>query len=210
MIDRRRFLAALVLPAALPGSAAASRTVALTEITQDPALPVLGNPDGDVTIAEFFDYGCPTCKLLHPDLKRLVEDDGSIRLVMKDWPINGNLVLYASRMVLAAARIGQYAVAHSAVMSIAEQLTHRSIDAAMRAAGLDVATIRDALDIHIADIDALLRRNERQARALGLAGTPAFVIGAKLYRRAMPVSEIREAVLAERQKAQAASPHRTG
>ena len=74
----------------------------LSAILFDPALPVLGNPGGDVTIAEFFDYACSYCKILHPHLEQLLQEDGGIRLAMEDWPINGDLVRYACRMVLAA------------------------------------------------------------------------------------------------------------
>lgn len=161
---------------------------------------MLGNPNGDITIAEFFDYACPFCKQLHPDLNRIVEEDGGIRLVMKDWPIDGDLVRYASRMVLAADRLGHYASAHSAVMEMPDALTHRRIDDAMRGEGIDVGEVRDALDIHLDDIDELMLRNQRQARALSLPGTPAFVIGSRLHRGALSRDQIREAVADARKR----------
>jgi len=193
MISRRRFIAGST--AALVSSTAAARGLPpLSDILLDPALPVLGNPKGDVAIAEFFDYACPYCKELHPHLKRIVEEDGGIRLVMKDWPINGNLVRYASRMVLAADQLGHYASAHSAVMEMTDALTHRRIDDAMRARGIDVGEVRDALDVHLEEIDELLLRNHEQARGLSLPGTPAFIIGATLYRRPLSLDQIRGAV----------------
>lgn len=193
MISRRGVLVALSATLS-PVMVRARQAPSLSDVLFDPALPVLGNPQGDVTIAEFFDYACPYCKVLHPHLKRIVEEDGGIRLVMKDWPINGDLVSYASRMVLAADRLGHYASAHSAVMEMTVALSHGRIDDAMRDRGIDVAEVRDALDLHLDEIDALLLRNEEQARAFSLPGTPAFIIGSRLYRRPLDPDHIRQAV----------------
>lgn len=198
MISRRGFLAAAVAATAQPNRAVARALPSLSSILHDPTLPVLGNPAGDVTIAEFFDYACPYCKVIHPDLARIVEEDGGIRLVMKDWPINGDLAEYASRMVLAAARLGLYAPAHGAVMRVDGGLTMRRIDDAMRGTKIDVGKVRDALDVHLVEIDALLSRNQQQARALSLPGTPAFIVGKSLYRRPLRADDIRRAVDAER------------
>lgn len=199
MISRRGVLVALSATLS-PVMVRARQAPSLSDVLFDPALPVLGNPQGDVTIAEFFDYACPYCKVLHPHLKRIVEEDGGIRLVMKDWPINGDLVSYASRMVLAADRLGHYASAHSAVMGMTVALSHGRIDDAMRNRGIDVTEVRDALDLHLEEIDELLLRNERQARALSLSGTPAFVIGTRLHRGALSPDKIREAVVNTRSR----------
>jgi protein-disulfide isomerase len=180
------------------GPAAAQPGPALSDILFDPALPVLGNPDGDVTVAEFFDYACPTCKALHPHIKRVVAEDGGIRLVMKDWPINGGEVLYPARMVLAANTIGVYPQAHDAMMALKGRLTLRRIDDAMRDAGVDVGAVRDALDVHLPAIDALLERNHAQARALSLVGAPGFIVGSTLYRRPVAADELHTLVAAIR------------
>ena len=160
----------------------------------DPALPVLGNPDGDVSIAEFFDYMCPSCKALHPHLKRLLVEDGGIRLIMKDWPINGALAEYASRMTLASVHMGVYAKAHAALMALEGGLSAKRIDDAMRAQGVDVGKVSDMLDIHLGPIDALLARNRAQVKALKLPGTPGFIVGNKLFRRVVTPEELKEAI----------------
>lgn len=196
-IKRRTLLfagAAMFAAAPTPAQSAP----ALSDILLDPALPVLGNPEGDVTVAEFFDYACPTCKALHPHIKRVVAEDGGIRLVMKDWPINGGEVLYPARMVLAANTIGVYPQAHDAMMALKGRLTLRRIDDAMRDAGVDVGAVRDALDVHLPAIDALLERNHAQARALSLVGTPGFIVGSTLYRRPIAADELRTLVAAIR------------
>lgn len=193
MITRRIFLAGAAALAA-PTTAKAARPPSLQEVLFDPALPVLGNPDGDVSIAEFFDYMCPSCKALHPHLKRLVTEDGGIRLVMKDWPINGDLAEYASRMTLASVHMGVYDKTHAALMALEGGLSVKRIDDAMRAQGVDVGKVRDMLDIHLAPIDALLARNGAQAKALKLLGTPGFIVGNRLFRRVVTPHELREVV----------------
>lgn len=198
-ITRRLFLGGAAFLAATRKVSAARPAVTLDDILLDPALPVLGNPRGDIHIAEFFDYLCPSCKALFPGLKQLVAEDGGIRLVMKDWPINGGNTDYAARMVLAAAPMGAYEQANRAVMTLDGPLTLRAVDDALRGAGIDVAKLRDTLDIHIASIDALLERNRQQADALQLQGTPGFIIGDQLYRQVLTVADIKTLVARHRQ-----------
>lgn len=192
-ITRRIFVAAAVGLVA-PAGAHAAKSPSLEEILFDPAIPVFGNPNGDVGIAEFFDYMCPSCKALHPHLKRLVEDDGGIRLVMKDWPINGDLAAYASRMTLASAHLGAYAKTHAALMALEGPLSVKRIDDAMRARGVDVGRVRDMLDVHLVAIDALLARNRAQAKALKLPGTPGMIVGNRLFRRVVTPEELKQTV----------------
>lgn len=200
-MNRRSLLSGLIAAAAMAGKSHAARGVSLHEIAFDPALPVLGNPQGDVTIVEFFDYACPSCKAIHPQLKQMVATDGNIRLVMKDWPINGEIVLYAARMVLAASSLGFYEKAHVAVMNITTRaLTHCNIDGALRDAGVAPAAVRDALDLNMAAIDALLERNRAHAARLQLIGTPSFLIGSRLYRGSLTPEQISSAVAAARHR----------
>lgn len=194
MITRRIFLAGATALAAPVTVQAAGTKPSLQEILFDPTLPVLGNPDGDVSIAEFFDYMCPSCKALHPHLKRLVAEDGGIRLVMKDWPINGDLAEYASRMTLASVHMGVYDKTHAALMALEGGLSVKRIDDAMRAQGVDVGKVRDMLDFYLPPIDALLARNRAQAKALKLPGTPGFIVGNKLFRRVVTPEELKEAI----------------
>ena len=76
----------------------------LTEalVLRDPEIPAAGNPDGDITIVEWFDYNCPYCRKIEPELRQVVQDDGKVRLVLKDWPILGEVSKIAARMALAA------------------------------------------------------------------------------------------------------------
>lgn len=201
MINHRRgVLAGLSATAFLLGAGPVRAKVSLKDVAYDPAQPVLGNPNGDLTVVEFFDYACPACKALHPHLKQIVADDGHIRLVMKDWPINGEVVLYAARMVLVAGNLGHYASAHLVVMEIAGTLTHRSVDDALRRSTIDPSEVRDSLDRHLPVIDALLERNREQAKRLSLIGTPSFLIGNRLYGGPLGPDQIREAITFARRR----------
>ncbi|WP_048758071.1 thioredoxin domain-containing protein, partial [Afipia felis] len=77
-------------------------------ILRDPEIPSLGNPNGDVTIVEWFDYQCPYCKALSPELEKIIKEDGHVRFVLKDWPILGPPSPEASRLVLATKYQGKF------------------------------------------------------------------------------------------------------
>ncbi|WP_315784200.1 MULTISPECIES: DsbA family protein [unclassified Bradyrhizobium] len=146
-------------------------------ILRDPAIPVLGNAAGDITIVEYFDYQCPYCRKISPDLAKVVRDDGHVRLVFKDWPIFGGPSIYAARMTLAAKYQDKFAEAHEALISLNEKLSEAKVDAALSAAGIDLARAKADLTAKGGEIDAVLARNHEQAMGLGFQGTPAFIIG---------------------------------
>lgn len=186
-LNRRNLLAAGLGALILPEIAKAS------EQPQDD-LPVFGNPKGSVTIVEFFEYQCPNCKRLHPQLEKLLEEHGSIRLIMKDWPIFGDTSVYASRMALAAGYSGEYEVAFHALMKVSGRLTLRRVDETLRAAGIDTNRVRDDLERNFAVIQGRLDHNSAQAKSLGLAGTPAFIVGRELYPQVTDIDTLRAAV----------------
>ncbi|MDX6751643.1 DsbA family protein [Geminicoccaceae bacterium 1502E] len=184
LLTRRNLLAAagplLALPGALvagAGRAFGQDMPGVDEVLHDPEVPVLGNPEGDVTIVEFFDYQCPYCKRGHADVMRVVEEDGQIRLVMKDWPILGEPSRRASRLALAAVGEGGHEAALHALMKTDGRLSDAAIDAALREAGLDPLALEAGYAARAESIDAILARNAEQARGFKLRGVPAFVIG---------------------------------
>ncbi|MGC2774282.1 MAG: DsbA family protein, partial [Bradyrhizobium sp.] len=170
-------LTAAILP--LQARAEDDNTDILSEarILQDPAIPAVGNADGDITIVEYFDYQCPYCRKISPDLAKVVRDDGHVRLVFKDWPIFGGASIYAARLTLAARYQDKFAEAHEALISLNEKLSEAKVDATLAAAGIDLARAKADLAAKRADIDAVLARNHEQATGLGFRGTPAFIIG---------------------------------
>ena len=205
--DRRWFLegsASLAILTSLPALAKTLPTV--DEVAFDPAIPALGNPEGDVTIVEFVDYQCPYCKLCYRELAKLLSEDTNIRLVMKDWPIFGDASLYTARMVLAAAGGAHYGPAVDAFMDNEQRLSKRRVDAILGDVGIDVRRLRDSLATRQSDIDLLLARNAAQATAFSLAGTPALLIGGVLYRHGLPLADLRNAVAKARAADSAADP----
>lgn len=170
-------LLAAVLPSQLRAEPVNADLLSESSILRDPAAPSTGNAKGDITIVEYFDYQCPYCKKVNPDLAKVVRDDGHVRLVFKDWPIFGNVSVYAARLALASRYQDKYAEAHDALISLPEKLTEEKVHATLSAAGIDVERARQDLAAHQEAIDAVLARNHQQAVALGFQGTPAFIIG---------------------------------
>ncbi|WP_426437339.1 DsbA family protein [Bradyrhizobium genosp. P] len=161
------------------GSARAQEEKVLTEalVLRDPEIPVAGNPNGDITIVEWFDYNCPYCRKLEPELRQVVQDDGKIRLVIKDWPILGPVSKVAARMALAARYQDKFLVAHEAMMAVNSRITEPRVAELLSGAGLDMDKLKKDLDANAPAIDALLARNNEQAEAFGFNGTPAFIVG---------------------------------
>ena len=151
----------------------------LTEalVLRDPDIPVAGNANGDVSIVEYFDYQCPYCRKLEPDLRQVVHDDGKVRLVLKDWPILGPASVTAARMALASKYQDKFIQAHDALIGINSKLTDARIAELLAGAGIEMDRLTRDLDSNAAAIDAVLARNNDQATAFEFRGTPAFIVG---------------------------------
>ncbi len=164
------------------------------EIFRDSAAPMLGNPDGDVTVVEFFDYQCPFCRENHEPLLDVVAADGNVRLLLRDWPIFGAASVRASQLALGAAAMGLYADANRALMNTVGRLDEARIVATLEGAGVDPARAEQAYKDTRRDWDALLGRNARLAAAFNLPGTPAYFIGEDVYPGAVRDFTIRKAI----------------
>lgn len=166
-------------------------------VLRDPDAPVLGNPQGDVTVVEYFDYQCPFCKRMHPALTDVVARDGKVRLVMKDWPIFGAPSVYATQLVLGAQSLGLYEPAHAALMATEGRLSEQQIDTALS----PVVDPSKALAAYRQDRDrwdGLLQRNDFQAVALGFQGTPALAVETTLYTGALDKRALEDAIATAR------------
>jgi protein-disulfide isomerase len=166
------------------------------ELVADKSSPVGGNPDGDVTIVEFFDYRCPYCKQVEPSLEALLKDDPKIRIVYKEFPILGPASLYASRMALAAGKQGKYNAFHTAMMAVKGQITEETVRETAATAGVDVAKAQ--ADMNAPDVEAVLRRNYKLAEALDIQGTPAFIIGDVLTPGAADIESLKKMIASAR------------
>src|ERR1700744_2158193 len=114
---------------AFSGAARAETEEVLTEalVLRDPDIPVAGNPAGNISIVEYFDYQCPYCRKVEPELRQVVHDDGKVRLVWKDWPILGPMSTVAARMALASRYQNKFEQAHDAMIAINSKLTETKI-----------------------------------------------------------------------------------
>jgi protein-disulfide isomerase len=146
-------------------------------VLRDPDVPVAGNPEGDIAIVEWFDYQCPYCRKLEPELRQVVHDDGKVRLVLKDWPILGPVSVVAARMALACKYQDKYLQAHDAMLGVNSRLTEPRIDELLAGAGIDVDRAKRDLAANAKAIDTILAHNNGQAEGLGFRGTPAFIVG---------------------------------
>lgn len=169
------------------------------ELTHDPDQPVLGNPDGDVTIVEYFDYQCPFCREGHPALMELIRADGNLRLVMKDWPIFGEVSVRGVQLGLGSVALGRYAETHAALMAgKGRRVDESRMDEAVRAAGVDPEAAIASFEREREKWVALIGRTMDEADYFGLPGTPAYLVGLNLFPRVVDISELREAVAAVR------------
>jgi protein-disulfide isomerase len=176
----------------------------LTEalVLRDPDIPATGNAEGDVTIVEYFDYQCPYCRKIEPELRQVVQDDGKIRLVLKDWPILGPVSVIAARMVLASKFQDKYVQAHEALIGVNSKLTEPRIRELLAGAGVDVDRLNRDLATNAKAIDAILARNSDQATAFGFKGTPSFIVGKFRVPGILTMAEF-EQVVADARKAAA-------
>lgn len=208
---RRRALALIGTAALLTGSMHSGRAATsdddevLTEakVLRDPDVPATGNPDGDITIVEWSDYQCPYCRRVEPEIRQVVQDDGKVRLVLKDWPILGPVSVTAARMALAAKFQDKYHQAHDAMMGVSSKLTEPRINELLAGAGVDMDRLKRDLGTHAKDIEAILKRNNEQATAFGFRGTPSFIVGKFRVPGVLTMAEFERAI-ADARKAKAA------
>jgi protein-disulfide isomerase len=185
-------------------SALAQGDAVLTEalVLRDPDIPVAGNPDGDITLVEYFDYQCPYCRKIEPELRQVVQDDGKVRLVWKDWPILGETSVIAARLALASKYQDKFTAAHEALIGVNSKLTGPRLPELLAAAGIDIDRLNHDHAANAKTIDAILARNNDQATAFGFKGTPAFIVGKFRVPGVLSMADF-ERVIADARKAAA-------
>jgi protein-disulfide isomerase len=149
-------------------------------ILTEPGLQTVGARHPDVTIVEYFDYNCPYCRRIVHTFRALVAGDKKIAIVYKDWPVLGASSMYAARCALAARWQGKYLVAHDALLSGPRLSENVQIEYVLRGAGVNVEAMKKDLIAHAGEIAALLARNDAEAHALELDGTPGILVGRQL------------------------------
>ena len=161
-------------------------------IYRSPADVVLGNPQGDITVVEFFDYNCGWCKKAVDEVQKLVKSDPQVRVVMKELPIFGgpNSVL-AAKAAMASIAQGKYWEFHQALMR-ERQVTPENLFKVAEKVGLDVAKLKT--DMAKPEIEATIKETMALAQNLGIDGTPGFMVDAKINPGYMPHEQITEMI----------------
>jgi len=149
-----------------------------SQIFEDPMTPVSGNPDGDVTVVEFFDYQCGYCKRVLPSMMNVLETDPNVRIVWKELPILGEVSRFAAEAAMAAAKQDKYLEFHTAVMGHRGRLNEDVVLQRAQSVGIDIEQLQ--IDMKSDEIKAHLDANLELARSLNIGGTPAMIIGDKL------------------------------
>lgn len=157
---------------------------------------VRGNPKGDATIVEFFDYRCPYCKQLEPTLDALLQEDGKLRIVYKEFPILGEASVYAARVALAARKQSKYAEFHGAMMAARGDITDAVVLKVAASVGLDLDRIK--ADMGGSDIDRIISSNYGLANALSIEGTPGLILGDAVVPGAVDIDTLRKGIAAAR------------
>ena len=163
-----------------------------SEIFDDPATPVGGNPRGDVTIVEFFDYRCPYCKQVLPVLQTVLKEDHNLRFVYKEMPVLGPVSVVAAHAALAAQRQGKYEAFHTAMMATKGQITDDTVYKVAGSVGLDIDRLKQ--DMTAPEIDRTLKANLALAEELNIRGTPGFIIGKKIVPGALDLDALKNMV----------------
>jgi protein-disulfide isomerase len=135
---------------------------------------VAGNPEGKISIVEFFDYNCGYCRNSLPDVLKLIDKDKDVRLVIKEFPILGPGSVTAAKASIAARRQGKYWDFHLALMRERGTVDEAKVLAVAKTVGLDIPKLK--ADMESADVAKILADNHALAEALSIQGTPAFVI----------------------------------
>ncbi len=170
-------------------------------LRKDPNSELAGDPKGDVTLVEFFDYRCPYCKQAHGEVKALIRRDPKVRVVLKELPILGPESVLASRAAIASRLQGKYLALHNAMLET-RSLNETVIFRLAADVGIDVERLK--ADMRRPEIDAIITTNLKLAHALGIDGTPAFVVGDKLLPGVVPAERLAEIVRETRETCKAA------
>jgi protein-disulfide isomerase len=208
-LNRRRLLGSLGVSAlglsALSVPALAESDDVLTEalVLRDPDIPVAGNAGGNISIVEYFDYQCPYCRKVEPELRQVVHEDGKVRLVWKDWPILGPMSVTAARMAQASKYQDKFVEAHDALIAINAKLTEPKIREALAGGGVDIDRLDRDLVSSESAITTTLARNNDQATAFEFRGTPAFIVGKFRVPGVLTMAQFTQ-VIADARKAAAA------
>ena len=166
------------------------------QIYEDPGDPVGGNPNGDVTIVEFFDYRCGYCKRVAPVVEEALAKDKKIRIVYKEFPVLGPNSVLAAQAALASRAQGKYIAFHKALIKAKISYDEESIMKIATAVGIDTARLKK--DMRAPRIQTQIAKNRTLARSLNIRGTPAFIVGKQIFPGALTPAQLAHMIQAAR------------
>jgi protein-disulfide isomerase len=190
--------------AMLLGAADAPETQIITrdglkQMLANPGTEPVGARKPDVVIVEYYDYNCPYCKNMVPALQGVLAQDPKVAVVYKDWPILSAVSKYAAVSALAAAYQGKFLAAHDALIGGPRLAQNAQVDAILQRAGVNLETLNKDRTVHAQEIAALLARNDQEAHALTLQGTPGIVVGRQLVFGIVDLGQLQQLVANSRQ-----------
>lgn len=153
---------------------------------------VVGNPAGDVTMVEFFDYNCGYCKRSLPDVLKLIKSDAKLKFVVKEFPILGPGSMFAAQAAIASRKQGKYWDFHLALMKHRGAVNKSVVLKKAKEIGLDMDKLKK--DMKAPEVIDIIRRNHVVAQALNINGTPAFLVGKKIFPGAVGYNRLSGAV----------------
>ena len=168
-------------------------------IFNDPASWVGGNPEGDITVVEFIDYRCGYCRKAWEEVDQLVEGDGNIRFVLKEFPILGEGSVLSSRFAISVLQLhgGEaYKQAHDALLSLRADATPESLRSVAEEMGLNADEIMAHMDKP--EVTKVIEDNHKLAETLQISGTPTFVIDGTFVRGYVPLDGMQQIVAGQR------------
>jgi|SRR5271163_2360907 len=194
-----RFVFLVLASVLLMGAAAAPHVAIITregqkQMLANPGTDAAGARKPDVIIVEYFDYNCPYCKKMVPTLQALLAQDPKIAVLYKEWPILSDVSVYAASAALAAGWQGKYLVAHDALISGPRLAQNDQVDGILEGAGVNMDILKKDRTAHAKEIAALLARNDEEAKALTLEGTPGLVVGRQLLPGITDLSTLKQLV----------------
>lgn len=154
-----------------------------------------GNPEGDITLVEFLDYRCGYCKRAHDEVAQLLESDGNIRLIVKEFPILGDQSVLASRFAIAVKQVAgddSYKALHDALMEFNGDVTLPALRRLANTFGLDAVAVEARMDSD--EVTREIAETRALAQRLQISGTPTFVLHDEMLRGYLPADQMKAMV----------------
>ena len=161
-------------------------------LEDDKNAPILGNPNGEITIVEFFDYNCGYCRRAFKTIMNLIADNNAVKVVMRELPILGDASVFTAKASLASQKQQKYEEFHVALMNNRSRNTEKSVLKIAKKIGMDVDQLQ--LDMNSSFVLDHIEESQKLSESLGISGTPAFVFGEKIVPGAIDLQAMKDLV----------------